>query len=102
MGALEYNNPLNMTLFEKLRARPELRDRIVRVQARELSPFAAFSTGEVARWMAGALLRGRFGVVKPFLAAGKRGQEVASELAMRKRLADEAQALTRNGLSLQG
>jgi menaquinone-9 beta-reductase len=92
LGALDYNNPLNKVLFGKIAKRPDLRDRIVRVQAREISPFAVFSMKDILRYTAGALLRGNVGVVKPFLEAGKNGKAVAAELAMRERLAEEARA----------
>jgi hypothetical protein len=57
------------------------------VVERSISPFEAFSTGQVVGWTLGALLRGRFGVVKPFFAAGKRMASVKKELAVRERMA---------------
>jgi menaquinone-9 beta-reductase len=90
MGTPGYNNALNRAVFAKLRDRADLRERIVAVHDRRLSPFAAFSTGEIARWTVGELLRGRFDVVKPFLSAGKNGAEVAKELERWKALAREA------------
>ena len=87
LGALDYNNALNQVVFARLAARPELSDRIRQVVERSISPFEAFSTGQVVGWTLGALLRGRFGVVKPFFAAGKRMASVKKELAVRERLA---------------
>jgi len=87
LGSLDYNNPLNQVVFARLAARPELGDRIRAVIERTVSPFDAFSTGQVIGWTLGALLRGRFGVVKPFFAAGKRTAQVKKELAARTRLA---------------
>jgi len=92
LGDTAYNNPLNHLLFSKLANDEGLRRRIVAVQNREISPFAAFSPGEVIGWCLGALLRGKFGVVAPFLAAGKHGGEVKKELGLRRRLLDEARA----------
>jgi flavin-dependent dehydrogenase len=87
MGELTYNNALNRVLFEKMVGREDLHARMVDVIDRRLSPYQAFSVGEVVRWTFGALLRGRFGVVKPFFAAGKYGGMVKRELTLRKRLA---------------
>jgi menaquinone-9 beta-reductase len=87
LGALDYNNALNQVVFARLAARPELSDRIRQVVERSISPFEAFSTGQVVGWTLGALLRGRFGVVKPFFAAGKRMASVKKELAVRERMA---------------
>jgi flavin-dependent dehydrogenase len=91
LGEVGYNNAFNRTLFERLASRADLRDRVVAVNLRKISPFGAFSTGEVVRWSLAALLRGRFGVVGPFLAAGKRGAAVKKELAYRQELARAAQ-----------
>jgi menaquinone-9 beta-reductase len=90
MGSPGYNNTLNKKVFKKLRDNPKLHDRIRGVHERRTSPFAAFSLGQILRWTAGELARGRFGVVKPFLAAGKNGQEVAKELERWKALAKDA------------
>ncbi len=87
LGSLDYNNPLNQVVFARLAARPELGSRIRAVIERTVSPFDAFSTGQVIGWTLGALLRGRFGVVKPFFAAGKRTAKVKKELAARTQLA---------------
>jgi menaquinone-9 beta-reductase len=90
MGALEYNNPLNQMVFAKMATRPQLADRIREVAMRTVSPFDAFSTGQVIGWTLGALLCGRFGVLGPFLAAGKRTARVKKELAARVELARAA------------
>lgn len=87
LGEVDYNNPLNQLVFEKLCAKPELIDRLRDVVERRVSPFDAFRTSEVLGWTLGALVRGRFGVVKPFLVAGKRQAYAKRELALRRRLA---------------
>jgi flavin-dependent dehydrogenase len=92
MGQPGYNNLLNHVIFTKLGRRQDLRDRMVAVQNRQLSPFAAFTTGEIVRWVLGALLRGKVGVLAPFLDAGKRGAAVKTELASKQRLAQAAAA----------
>jgi flavin-dependent dehydrogenase len=90
MGALDYNNPLNQMVFAKLAARPDLQGRIREVVNRTVSPFDAFSTGQVIGWTLAALLCGRFGVLGPFFAAGKRTAQVKKELADRVQLARTA------------
>jgi len=90
LGSLEYNNPLNQLVFAKLAARPDLCARIREVIDRTISPFDALSTGQVIGWTLAALLRGRFGVLRPFFAAGKRTAAVKKELAARQKLAQAA------------
>lgn len=90
MGSPGYNNPLNRAVFRQLKAKKELRERIRAVQERKRSPAKAFKLSEIVRWAATELVKGRIGVVKPFLAAGKNGQEVQKELAQWKALAREA------------
>jgi flavin-dependent dehydrogenase len=90
MGATTYNNPLTRVINRHLGASSELQQRILDINLRRRAPSAAFKTSEIVRWTMGALLRGRFGVWAPFLAAGKRGGEIAKELAAWSALADEA------------
>lgn len=90
MGDPSYNNPLNRAIFARLKANEEYHGRIRAVQERRVSPAAAFKLGEIVRWALFELVKGRVGVVKPFLAAGKNGQEVAKELASWKALAEQA------------
>lgn len=96
MGSPGYNNPLNRAVFARLKAKEEYRDRIRAVQERRIPPSAAFKVREIFGWTLMELVRGRVGVVKPFLAAGKNGSEVQKELAKWKALAnDAAEAATR-------
>jgi flavin-dependent dehydrogenase len=90
MGMPGYNNPLNHVVFEQLAKRPDLRARIVKVQERSISPFAAFTLRQIVGWTLREVLRGRLGIVRPFLDAGKRGKEIAKELEAWKELAREA------------
>jgi menaquinone-9 beta-reductase len=90
MGTPGYNNALNRVVFARLRDDPELQARLAAVHERRLSPFALLKLGEVLSMTFGQIVRGRFGVVKPFLAAGKNGQEIAKELARWKALAKDA------------
>lgn len=86
LGELDYNNALNQTLFTQLAAHPELHARLVGVVERTLSPYTAFSPGELIKWTFGALLRGRFGVLPRFFRAARRGMQVAKELERRRKL----------------
>lgn len=92
LGTPGYNNALNRAVFARLRDEPALHQRLVAVHERRLSPFAAFTTKEIVRWTLRELLRGRFGVLQPFFAAGKKGGEVKEELARRTALSAEARA----------
>ncbi|HEY5946804.1 MAG TPA: NAD(P)/FAD-dependent oxidoreductase [Kofleriaceae bacterium] len=84
MGELDYNNPLNQLVFTKIAGSQDLHDRMVRVINRELSPYAAIKPTEIIRWTLGALVRGKLGVFRPFMRAGKRQAEVAKELEQRR------------------
>jgi hypothetical protein len=95
LGDPEYNNGLNRVVFQHLAARGDLRDRIVAVADRRLSPFAAFSTREVVGWVAVALLKGQFQVLPPFFASGKRAARVKKERALREELARAARDAAR-------
>jgi len=86
LGELDYNNALNQTLFRHVAANKDMQDRIYRVAARQLSPYLAFTPGEIIKMTLGALVRGRFGVLAPFFRAAKRGGTVAKELERRKQL----------------
>jgi hypothetical protein len=83
LGELDYNNPLNQLVFEKLAANEALHSRIIDVLERKRSPYQAFTPGEILRWTFGALLRGRFGVLRPFFRAVKRAAQVQRELDQR-------------------
>ena len=87
LGTPGYNNPLTRALFEEIRKHEHLQARIRGVHERTRSPFAVFKTSEVVRASLREILRGRFGVVRPFLDAGKNGAAVAKELAEWRELA---------------
>jgi flavin-dependent dehydrogenase len=73
MGDPEYINALNHLVYQNVAQRPDLIERMALSADRVISPYAAVPTASVVRWTLGAALRGRFDVVPPFLAAGKRG-----------------------------
>ncbi len=91
-GALAHNNPLSRILYGKLAADPVMRARLVASQNRERSPFAIFDIRDVVRWAFLAVLRGELGVIKPLMVMSRRGKEVRAEMALRQRLAEQANA----------
>jgi flavin-dependent dehydrogenase len=86
MGELDYNNPLTRLIIEKMSGSPEIQQRVIAMFDRTLSPYATVKTGEVVRWVLGALVRGKLGVLGPFFRAGKRQAAVMKELARRRAL----------------
>jgi hypothetical protein len=58
------------------------------VADRRLSPFHAFTTGELVQMLLRDVLRGRFDAVGPFLTTGKRMSEYVKEHARRQAAAD--------------
>jgi menaquinone-9 beta-reductase len=92
LGEPNANNPLSRLIYRKLAADPALVSRVAAMLDRELSPFALITPGELVRWVAGAVLRGDFGVVRPFLATIRRHTAVMAEVELRARLAAEAAA----------
>jgi flavin-dependent dehydrogenase len=75
-GDPSYINPLNALVFERAATRPDIAERIALSVDRVIAPQTAIPVRDVARWTLGALLRGRFSVLPPFLAAGKRNSQI--------------------------
>ena len=90
MGDLDYNNPLNQLVIGKIGATPALHHRIVDIIDRKRSPYEVATTGEMLRWVCGALVRAKRGVLGPFLRAGKRQAAIRKELERRRALLDRA------------
>lgn len=80
MGELDYNNELNRLVVAKINASRRIQERVIAMFDRRLSPFATVKTGEIIRWVLGALVRGKLGVLGPFFRAGKRQTQVMKEL----------------------
>jgi flavin-dependent dehydrogenase len=76
LGDLDYDNPLNRMAFDKLATHPYLQDRVVESVERTRSPYDIFTPGEMLRWTFGAVLRGRFGVLRPFFRSARRAMAV--------------------------
>jgi hypothetical protein len=71
-----YLNPLNRLVYQRAPGSPEVIARMAAQLDREVSPFEVVSPRTVIRWVLGAAQRGSFGVVPPFIAAGKRNAEL--------------------------
>lgn len=87
-GDPSYINPLNELVFERVAKRPDLLERMAQSADRTISPFDVVGPAQVASWTLGAALRGRFGVVPQFFAAGKRGAALEKERRARIELRD--------------
>lgn len=87
MGALDDNNAFNRLFFERVCAQPAMSERLVDVVERRVSPYEAFGPGTMLRWIFGAMVRGRFDVLGPFLRAGQVGAQVAKEWKQAKQRA---------------
>jgi len=77
LGDPSYINPLNALVFERAKTRPEIAERLALSVDRVIAPQAAIPVRDVIGWTLGALLRGRFSVLPPFFASGKRNGQVA-------------------------
>jgi flavin-dependent dehydrogenase len=86
LGEVGFNTPFTKLLFETASRSEEWSNRFAAIGARELHPFGAFSNKELMGMVARAVLRGRFDVVAPFLATGKRVGGWSKEIRERKRL----------------
>jgi flavin-dependent dehydrogenase len=92
LGEADAINGLERLVTERAPATPGIRDRLGAVMDGRLSPYRLFPPSQVARWVAAAVLRGRFDVIAPFLSTAFRAARVQRELGRRRRLA--AGALT--------
>lgn len=100
-GALVHNNPLSRILYGKLAEDPVLRARLLASQNRERSPLAIFDIRDVVRWASLAVLRGELGVIKPLMAMSRRRKEVLAEMALRQRLAEQANTISARASELE-
>ncbi len=91
-GALDNNNPLSRLLFGKLTTDPVLQARLLAAQNRERSPLAVFDPSEIKKWAFEAVARGAQGVLEPLEVMSRRGEEIRAEMALRQRLAEQANA----------
>jgi 2-polyprenyl-6-methoxyphenol hydroxylase-like FAD-dependent oxidoreductase len=95
-GRVGYNSAFNRCIFENLGQRPDVLGKFPQVAARTLEPSELIPMRVLLGWMGSALLRGRFDVLRGFLAVGKQLSPEKKELAMRRELLAAAQALLGN------
>jgi len=85
MGELDYNNPFNRLFFERVSADPEQIAKLLDILERRASPYEAFGVGTILRWTFGALVRGRFDVMRPFFKAGQVKASVHKQVKQARR-----------------
>lgn len=88
-GRAGYNEPFVQWIFKQLQARPDLTNRFALLNERLVSPYDVVPMSAMLPWMGSALLRGRFDVLRGFLASGKAMGEEQKEIASRKKKLDE-------------
>ena len=71
---------------------PILQARMAATMEHQLSPLETFSVRQVLWWTLGAAFRGSLGVLPQFVAMGRRGSAINSELRLRRRFLAEAEA----------
>jgi flavin-dependent dehydrogenase len=86
MGSIDYDNPFNEIVLNKLRETPSLHERMRDVIDRKLSPFDMIPIWRVLAWAGSALLRGKTEILPHFLESGRRGAFVQREAAKRQAL----------------
>jgi hypothetical protein len=75
-------------VMDRMSKQPALAGRAALVADRKLSPFDMLPMKTLAPWLLGALLRGRFDVLKGFFRTGRGQGEGQRELARRQALLD--------------
>lgn len=100
-GALTHNNPLSRILYAKLATDPTLQARLLAVQNRKRSPFNVFDIDDVKQWASQAMLNGEQGIMEALMLMSQRGNEVRVEMALRQRLAEEAQLLAADTIDMK-
>lgn len=85
MGEVDYNNAFNRLFYERLGKEPAQSAKMIDIFERRVSPYEAFGVGTVLRWTFGAIVRGRFDVLRPFFKAGKVGASVAKQVKQARR-----------------
>ncbi len=91
-GALGPPMELQQVVFSHVAKTPSLQARMAATMEHQLSPLETFPVQQVLRWTLGAAFRGSLGVVREFIAMGRRGSAINRELSLRRRLLAEAEA----------
>lgn len=74
-------NPVFPLVIGKVASRPELAGRMMREFEFGVNPYEVLPVASVARWVLGAAIRGRPGLLRHFLAQGRRAMSVQREVA---------------------
>jgi flavin-dependent dehydrogenase len=88
-GKVGYNDAFVRWIFTQLMTRPDLTSRFALLNERQVTPYEVVPMSAMLPWMGSALLRGRFDVLRGFLAAGKAMGEEQKEITARKKKLDE-------------
>jgi flavin-dependent dehydrogenase len=91
MGALDYDNPFNELLLDRLNSSPSIAAVLPDVMDRKVSPFEMVPAWRVLAWSAAAMLRGRTEIWAPLMDSVKQGTWVRQEVARRVALLKEAE-----------
>jgi menaquinone-9 beta-reductase len=89
-GAPNVPLPLECVVFEQANRSESLKRAMTNTVEHQGSPFDVFSVRQIAGWTLGAALRGRVGVIRDFLAMGKRASAIQREIQHRRQLATAA------------
>jgi flavin-dependent dehydrogenase len=84
--------PLECLVFEQVNRSDSLKRAMTKTVEHEGSPLDVFPVRQIAGWTLGAALRGRLGVIRDFLAMGRRASTIQREMQLRRQLADAARA----------
>lgn len=102
-GRVGYNDAFVRWILARFSTRPDVIGNIALMNERKLSPYDVVPARAMLRWMGAALLRGRFDVLRGFLAAGKTMGEERKEILYRKKLLDDVgERLAKAGPSSSG
>lgn len=93
-GSLEGPSELESRVLRHVGKDRSLRDLMTRVPEHQASPYDALPIRVVLTPLAGALIRGRLGVIPEFLAQARKLSRYKSELNVRRRLLEEAEKIT--------
>jgi flavin-dependent dehydrogenase len=88
-GKVGYNDAFLRCIFSQIKTRSDVLERIALMNERKVSPYELMPMSSMLSWMGGALIRGRFDVLKGFFATGKAMAEEQKEIAARKKKLDE-------------
>ena len=78
-GRIGFNSPFMRFAMSHVARRPDITERFARVFNRKMSPYDAIPMKAMLPWMAKALVKGRFDVIRGFLDFGKRAAEEQRE-----------------------